>query len=61
MVVSIQTLLPIIMLGADGLPGKWVGILNNRLLSGVTGFNDCKISELAKRTHEIAKKVVAEN
>lgn len=49
------------MLGADGLPGKWVGVLNDRLLSAVAGFNDCKISDLAKRTHEIAKKVVAEN
>jgi len=49
------------MLGADGLPEKWVNVLNDRLLSAVVGFNDCKISELAKRTQEIAQKVSAEN
>ncbi|MBA7681486.1 hypothetical protein ES703_89825 [subsurface metagenome] len=47
------------MLGADALPEKWVGVLNDRLLSAVWGFNECKISNLAKRSHEIARKVIA--
>ncbi|MBA7578929.1 hypothetical protein ES708_20795 [subsurface metagenome] len=47
------------MLGADALPGKWVGVLNDRLISAVRGFSECKISELAKRSYEIAKKVMA--
>jgi len=48
------------MLGADALPEKWVGVLNDRLLSAVAGFNECKISELAKRSYEIAKEVIVE-
>jgi ADP-ribosylglycohydrolase len=48
------------MLGADMLPKKWVGVLNDRLFSAVRGYNECKISELAKRSHEIAKKLIAE-
>jgi len=48
------------MLGADALPLKWVGVLNDRLISAVRGFGECKISDLAKRSHEIAKKVTAE-
>jgi len=49
------------MLGADALPSKWVGVLNDRLLSAVRGFSESRISDLAKRSHEIAKKVMAEN
>ena len=48
------------ILGADALPGKWVGVFNDRLVSAVRGYNECKISDLAKRSHEIAKKVTAE-
>ena len=48
------------LLGADALPEKWVGVLNDRLISAVRGFSECKISELAKRSHEIARKVIAE-
>jgi len=48
------------MLGAEMLPKKWVGVLNDRLFSAVRGYNECKISELAKRSHEIAKKLIAE-
>jgi ADP-ribosylglycohydrolase len=48
------------MLGADALPSKWVGVLNDRLISAVRGFGECRISDLAKRSHEIAKKVTAE-
>ena len=46
------------MLGADALPEKWVGVLNDRLISVVRGYNECKISELAKRSYEIARKVM---
>jgi len=48
------------ILGADALPGKWVGVFNGRLVSAVRGYNECKISDLAKRSVEIAKKVTAE-
>jgi len=48
------------MLGAEMLPKKWVGVLNDRLFSAVRGYNQCKLSELAKRSHEIAKKLIAE-
>ena len=48
------------VLGADALPEKWVGVLNDRLMSAVVGFHECKISDLAKRSHEIAKKVIVE-
>jgi len=48
------------MLGAEALPKKWVGVLNDRLFSAVRGYGECRISELAKRTHEVARKVMAE-
>ena len=41
--------------GADSLPDKWVGVLNDRLLSAVREHNDNKISELAARTVKVAK------
>jgi ADP-ribosylglycohydrolase len=44
--------------GADKLPGKWIGVLNDRLMSSVRGFNDNRISDLAKRTTNIAKAVM---
>ena len=47
------------MLGADALPERWVGVLNDRLMSAVAGFHECKISDLAKRSYESAKKVIA--
>jgi len=43
--------------GARALPQKWVGVLNDRLLSSVRDCNDNKISELAARSHEEAKKI----
>ncbi len=49
-----------LMLGADALPQKWVGVLNDRLFSAVRGYDECRISDLARRTHEVAKKVTAE-
>ena len=38
-----------IMLGADQLPKKWIEPLNDTLESAVFGFQNIKISELAKR------------
>jgi ADP-ribosylglycohydrolase len=49
-----------LMLGAEALPQKWVGVLNDRLFSAVRGYGECTISDLARRTHEVAKKVTAE-
>jgi len=46
-----------LILGADALPKKWVGVLNDRLFSAVRGYGECTISDLAKRTHEVARKV----
>jgi ADP-ribosylglycohydrolase len=43
--------------GARALPDKWVGVFNDRLLSFVRGCNENKISDLAERTFEIAKRV----
>jgi len=48
-----------LMLGAEALPKKWTSVLNDRLISAVHGFSECKISDLAKRSHEIAKKHIA--
>jgi len=45
------------MLGADALPSKWVGVLNDRLDSAIRGYGECKISDLAKRSHEIVKRL----
>lgn len=45
-------------LGAKALPDKWVEPLNDKIFSFIRGFNECKISELAKRTHTVAKKVL---
>ena len=49
-----------LLLGADALPQKWVGVLNDRLFSAVRGYGECRISDLAKRTQEVAMKVIAE-
>ena len=43
--------------GANSLPQKWVGVLNDRLLSAVGGENDNKISDLAQRTFAVGKKI----
>ena len=45
--------------GAKGLPSKWIGVLNDRLMSSVREFNDNKISELARRTSTIAQQILA--
>ncbi|MGI9322702.1 MAG: ADP-ribosylglycohydrolase family protein [Pseudomonadales bacterium] len=41
--------------GAKSLPEKWIGVLNDRLISAVRTHNDNKISDLAKRTVAVAK------
>ena len=46
--------------GARALPEKWVGVLNDRLLSSVRDCNDNKISDLAARTHKVAQKLLNE-
>jgi len=46
-----------LMIGAEGLPEKWVGILNDRLFSAVRGYGECRISDLARRTREVVRKV----
>lgn len=43
--------------GARELPQKWIGVLNDRLFSSVRDCNDNKISDLAARTHEVARKL----
>jgi ADP-ribosylglycohydrolase len=45
-------------IGAGKLPEKWVGVLNDRLMSSVFGFNDNRISDLADRTVRVAKDVL---
>lgn len=42
--------------GAGGLSDKWIKPLNNKLKSGVDGFGLVEISELARRTVDMAKK-----
>jgi len=44
-----------VMLGADRLPKKWIDPLNDRVESFVTGYNNSRISGLAKRTFSLAK------
>jgi hypothetical protein len=45
--------------GATALPEKWIGVLNDRLLSSVSGSNENLISELAQRTKVIARDVMS--
>ena len=46
------------ILGADALPRKWLEPLNDTLHSSVIGYNKNKISELAERTFQQAKKII---
>jgi ADP-ribosylglycohydrolase len=46
--------------GARALPAKWVGVFNDRLLSFVRGCSENSISDLAARTHQVAKKALEE-
>jgi len=43
------------LLGANALPQKWIAPLADRLKSIVTGFTECAISDLARRTLAQAK------
>jgi ADP-ribosylglycohydrolase len=45
------------VLGASNLPEKWTAPLNDRLITGVAGFYDVKISEIAKKTVEWAVEI----
>jgi ADP-ribosylglycohydrolase len=47
--------------GARALPVKWVGVLNDRLLSVVRGCTENLISDLAGRTYRVAKRILDEN
>ncbi len=44
-----------VMLGADKIPKKWTAPLNDRVESFVIGYNNSRISDLAKRTFNLAK------
>ena len=41
--------------GADRLPGKWIDPLNDRLDTGISGYHQVKISDMALLTVELAK------
>lgn len=45
--------------GASGLPEKWTGVFEDRLRSCVRDCNDNRISELAERTFQVAKTMLA--
>ena len=45
--------------GAEALPEKWIGVLNDRLMSCVRDCNDNRISELAERTRRVASAILA--
>jgi ADP-ribosylglycohydrolase len=45
------------MKGARALPEKWVGPLNDRVRSYVIGYDNTRISELARRTGNVARQV----
>ncbi|MFQ5796384.1 MAG: ADP-ribosylglycohydrolase family protein [Candidatus Bipolaricaulia bacterium] len=44
-----------VLRGARALPESWIAPLNDRVESIVAGFTDSKISDLARRTAEIAR------
>lgn len=43
------------VIGAKDLPEKWIKPINDEIESGVSGYNFCKVSELARRTEEIIR------
>lgn len=45
------------IIGAKNLPEKWIKPINDTIESGVSGFNLCRVSELAKRTVEAMKMI----
>jgi len=46
-----------VILGAKNLPEKWIKSLNDTVESYVIGYNNSRISHLAKRTFKMAKEV----
>lgn len=50
-----------LMLGAKELPEKWIEPLNDRVESFVIGYNNSRISDLAKRTSKIATGLLKRN
>lgn len=47
------------LLGADQLPSKWIGPLNNRVESIVIGYNDVKITDIADAALQVNRKLNA--
>lgn len=47
------------LLGAKALPEKWVAPLNDTLHSAIDGFNVNRISDLARRSVQVAEKVLS--
>lgn len=45
------------MIGAKKLPKKWIGPLNNKLQTGISGYQLVKISKLAKEGFNIYKSI----
>ncbi len=41
------------VLGAGALPGKWTGPVNDTLLTGIAGYNEVRISEMAHETAQL--------
>ena len=46
-----------VKIGAQRLPEKWIGVLNDRLMSAVRNENDNRISDLAKRTLAVVQQM----
>ncbi len=44
-------------LGADRLPSKWVNPLNDRLDTGIKGYEQVLLTDLARRTLELAREI----
>ncbi len=46
------------IIGSRELPQKWTDPFNDKLQTAVSGFSDCRISDLAQRTFLIARKAI---
>ncbi|MBP3965546.1 ADP-ribosylglycohydrolase family protein [Paenibacillus lignilyticus] len=49
------------MLGAGALPASWTAPLNDKLYAEVTGFHPIAISECARRSYEVFRKLQAQS